>query len=252
MRKVGNTTAYLKSIGMNDPELASQMAGGALQLVDLEGGGVRILDLAGNLVKEITNAEQAQGFKQAYENAGAYGSKSGDAAVTDLQAFEKDFKEIADGFSQTQGAIARGREAMSMLENAEVDSGFVQGAIAKTFGIGDRQMGKLQGLSGQALIDALSATTLVPVSDTDIKKLELMFANISQDPEFAMGILDSFLAEKERELVIKRDSFTRRIDRLKANPNIRNTDREAESFIKTYNSIYNFKTAAELLADEGI
>ena len=53
MRKVGNTTAYLKSIGMNDPELASQMVGGALQLVDLEGGGVRILDLAGNLVKEI-------------------------------------------------------------------------------------------------------------------------------------------------------------------------------------------------------
>lgn len=252
MRKVNNTESYLKSIGIDDRNLASQMAAGSLKITDMQGGGIKVFDSAGNLVKEITSPKEAQGFKQAYENAGSFGSKSGEAAVTDLQGFETDFAEIADGFSETQASIARGREAMSMLEEGEVDSGFVQGAIAKTFGIGDRQMGKLQGLSGQELINALSQTTLVPVSDTDIKKLELMFANISQDPEFAMGILDSFLAERERNLVISRDKFRRRIDRLRENPNIRNTTREADSFIKSYDSIYNFKTAAELLADEEI
>ena len=251
-RKVNNTNAYLKSIGEDNPELASQMAAGALQIEDLEGGGIRVLDLAGNEVKVITTAKEAQGFKQAYENAGSYGSKSGEAAVTDLQGFETEFREIADGFSETLASIGRGREALGMLEGGEVDSGFVQGAIAKTFGIGDRQMGRLQGLSGQELIKALSQTTLVPVSDTDIKKLELMFANISQDPEFAMGILESFLAERERDLVISRDKFRRRIDRLRENPNIRNTTREANSFTKTYGGIYNFKTAAELLDDEDI
>jgi hypothetical protein len=250
--KVKNTNAYLRSIGEDNPELASQMAAGALQIEDLQGGGIRVLDLAGNEVKVITTAQEAQGFKQAYENAGAYGSKSGEAAVTDLQGFEQDFEEIADGFSETQSSIARGREAMNMLAGQEVDSGFVQGVIAKTFGIGDRQMGKLQGLSGQELINALSQTTLVPVSDTDIKKLELMFANISQDPEFAMGILESFLAERERSLVLSRDKFRRRIERLNENPNIRSPQRESDSFKKTYGNIYNFKTAVELLEEEGI
>ena len=252
MRKVKDTNAYLESIGIDNPELASQMASGSLEFVDLKEGGVQIYDGVGRMIEEITNANEAAAFKENYERRGAYGAKSGEAAVTDLQGFETEFKEIADGFSETQASIGRGREALGMLEGGEVDSGFVQGAIAKTFGIGDRQMGRLQGLSGQELIKALSQTTLVPVSDTDIKKLELMFANISQDPEFAMGILESFLAERERDLVISRDRFRRRIDRLRENPNIRNTTREADSFTKTYGSIYNFKTAAELLADEEI
>jgi hypothetical protein len=252
MNKVKNTTDYLKSIGIDDPDLASQMAAGALTFEDMEGGGIKVFDLAGNVVQEIESPEQAREFEQAFQQASSYGSKSGEAAVTDLQGFEQDFEEIADGFSETQSSIARGREAMRMLESQEVDSGFVQGAIAKTFGIGDRQMGKLQGLSGQELIKALSQTTLVPVSDTDIKKLELMFANISQDPEFAMGILESFLAERERSLVLSRDKFRRRIDRLNENPNIRSPQRESDSFIKTYGNIYNFKIAAELLEEEGI
>lgn len=251
MRKVNNANAYLESIGIDNPELASQMADGKLEFVDLKEGGVQIYDGVGTLIHEITNAEQAAEFRENYERRGAFGAKSGEAAVTDLQKFETEFEEIADGWDEIQGSIFRGREAMELIESGQVDPGFVQGAIAKTFNIADRDMGRLQGLAGQELINALSETTLVPVSDTDIKKLEAMFANISQDPEYALGILDSFLKDQERKLIKSRGRFRRRIGRLKVNPNIENRLDEAESFINSYRQIYEFETDAEFLKRTG-
>ena len=251
MRKVNNTESYLRSIGIDDRDLASQMAAGALDVQDLEGGGVAVYDSAGNLVKEIVDADEVQGFKEAYERASAYGSKSGEAAVTDLQSFETEFEEIADGWDEIQGSIARGREAVELIEGGKAEPGFVQGAIAKTFNIATRDMGRLQGLAGQELLNALSETTLVPVSDTDIKKLEAMFANISQDPEYALGILESFLQDQERKLIKSRGRFRRRIGRLKVNPNIETRLDEAESFINSYRYIYEFETDEEFLKRTG-
>jgi hypothetical protein len=112
-------------------------------------------------------------------------------------------------------------------------------------------MGKLMGLSGEQLIEALGQTTLLPVSDTDIKKIEAMFANISQDPEYALGILESFINSQERKLVLSRDKFKRRINRLQRNPNVRNASEEADSFIGTYSDIYNFETNEEFLTRTG-
>lgn len=251
-RKVRNTRSYLKSIGLDDPDLASQMAAGALSFEDMGESGIAVFDGAGNLVKEIKGAEEVQRFKEAYERAGAYGSSSGDAAVTDLQAFEEDFEGLYDGWVETLGAIDRGRRAVELIDEEKVSMGIVEGIIAESFGIGDEAMGELMGLSGEELILALGRESLVPVSDRDIQKLERMFANIKQNPKLALGVLKSFLNERERNLRITRDKFRTRIDRLRENPNIRNTTREADSFIKTYQDIYNFKTAAELLADEEI
>jgi hypothetical protein len=249
VRAVQATTNYLESIGIEDADLiAGQVANGQTKLVDLDGGGVRIVDSVGRTLAEIESAKEAQGFKEALSRSDAVGAASGSAAVTDLQGFEQDFTEIADGWGEIQSSVSRGREAMSLLTGDDPPkTGFVQGAIAKTFGIGDRQMGKLMGLSGEQLIEALGQTTLVPVSDTDIKKLEAMFANISQDPEYALGILESFINAQERKLVLSRDKFRRRIDRLIDNPNIRKPQREADSFIGTYSDIYNFETNEEYL-----
>ncbi len=251
MRKVNNTNAYLRSIGEDNPELASQMAAGALQIEDIGGGGIRVLDLAGNEVRVITTPEEAQGFQQAYENAGAYGAKSGEQGVTDLDKYEQDFLTLYDGWTENLGAIERGRRAIELISDEEVNMGIVQGTIAEAFGIGDEKMGELMGLSGEELILALGRESLVPVSDTDIKKLERMFANIKQDPELALGVLESFLNERERNMRITRDKFRTRIDRLKESPNIRNTTREADSFINTYRDIYEFETDSEFLKRTG-
>ena len=251
-RRVGNSAAYLESIGIDNPELASQMADGKLKFVDLEGGGVKVYDMAGNLVQEITSAKDAAGFREQYERSGAYGAKSGEGAVTDLQGFEEEFEGLYDGWVETLGAIDRGRRAVELVDEENVNMGIVEGVIAESFGIGDEKMGELMGLSGEELIIAIGRESLVPVSDKDIQKLERLFANIKQSPKLALGILKSFLNERERNLRITRDKFHTRIDRLRENPNIRNTTREADSFIKSYQDIYNFKTAAELLADEEI
>ncbi len=250
-RKVNNARAYLESLEIDNPELASQMADGSLKFVDLKEGGVQIYDGIGRMIQEITNADDAAAFKENYERRSSYGSQSGEAAVTDLQGFETEFEEIADGWGEIQSSISRGREAIDLIESGKVDPGFVQGAIAKTFNIADRDMGRLMGLSGEQLIEALGQTTLVPVSDTDIKKLEAMFANISQDPEYALGILDSFLSGQERKLIQARGKFRRRIGRLKVNPNIENRLDEAESFINSYKDIYEFETDEEFLKRTG-
>ena len=57
----------------------------------------------------------------------------------------------------------------------------------------------------------------------------------------------SFINAQERKLVLSRDKFRRRIDRLIDNPNIRKPQREADSFIGTYSDIYNFETNEEYL-----
>ena len=252
-RNVRATEAYLKSIGIENADLiAGQVANGQTKLVDLDGCGVRIVDSVGTVLAEIESAEEAQGFKEALSRSDAVGAASGEAAVTDLQKFEQDFTEIADDWGEIQSSVSRGREAISLLTGDDPPkTGFVQGAIAKTFGIGDRQMGKLMGLSGEQLIEALGQTTLLPVSDTDIKKIEAMFANISQDPEYALGILESFINSQERKLVLSRDKFKRRINRLQRNPNVRNASEEADSFIGTYSDIYNFETNEEFLTRTG-
>ena len=56
--------------------------------------------------------------------------------------------------------------------------GIVQGTIAEAFGIGDEKMGELMGLSGKQLIEAFGEESLIPVSDTDIKKMELSLIHI--------------------------------------------------------------------------
>jgi hypothetical protein len=251
VRATQTTANYLKSIGFEDAEadlIAGQVANKQIKLVDLDGGGVKIVDSVGTELAVIESAEEAQGFQEAISRSDAVGAASGTAAVGDLQKFEQDFTEIADGWGEIQSSVSRGREAMSLLNGDNPpDTGFVQGAIAKTLGIGDRAMGRLMGLSGEQLIESLGQTTLVPVSDTDIKKLEAMFANVSQDPELALGILESFINSQERKLVLSRDKFRRRIDRLTDNPNIRNPEREADSFIGTYGDIYNFESNEEYL-----
>ena len=253
VRNVQATTDYLESLGVEDPDLvAGQIANGQTQTIDLEGGGVKIVDALGKDLAIIESAKEAQRFKELYSQSDATGAASGTAAVTDLQGFEQDFTEIADGWGEIQSSVNRGREAMSLLDSDNPpDTGFVQGAIAKTLGIGDRAMGRLMGLSGEQLIESLGQTTLVPVSDTDIKKLEAMFANVSQDPELALGILESFINSQERKLVLSRDKFRRRIDRLIDNPNIRKPEREADSFIGTYGDIYNFESNEEFLTRTG-
>jgi hypothetical protein len=254
MRKVNNTEAYLRGIGIDDRNLASQMAAGALKIEDMEGGGIKVFDLAGNVVQEITSPEEAQGFKQAFEEASSYGSKSGESAVTDLQGFETRFRELANGADAIISGIENARNVMKLYEGDDgkpVDSNVVRGMMARFFGIGDQQMGMLMGMETEALLEALQTTTLVPVSDADIRALRSMFASVTDNPELATGKLKSFMIAKERQLRFDRDQFRRDLDRLGDNRNILNPAREIESFKNTYRYLYDFETSEEFLERTG-
>lgn len=253
-RKVRDTRRYLESININDPNLASQMAAGSLSFEDMEGGGIKVFDSAGNVVKEITSAEDAQGFKQFYERAGAYGAKSGEGAVTDLQGFESRFRELGNGADAIISGMENARNVMKLYEGEDgepIDSNVVRGMMARFFGIGDQQMGMLMGMETEALLEALQTTTLVPVSDADIRALRSMFASVTDNPELAMGKLKSFMTAKERQLRFDRDQFRRELDRLGENRNINNPLREVESFKNTYRYLYDFETQEEFLNRTG-
>jgi hypothetical protein len=254
MRKVNNTEAYLRGIGIDDRNLASQMAAGALKIEDMEGGGIKVFDLAGNVVQEITSPEEAQGFKQAYEQAGSYGSKSGESAVTDLKEYETRFRELAIGADAIISGIENARNVMSLYDGDDgepIDSNVARGMMARFFGIGDEDMGMLMGMETEALLEALQTTTLVPVSDADIRALRSMFASVTDNPELAMGKLKSFMMAKERQLRFDRDQFRRELDRLGDNRNILNPAREIESFKNTYRYLYDFETNEEFLERTG-
>jgi hypothetical protein len=153
----------------------------------------------------------------AAEMAAAKGQATGEAKI-DWEVVgnvETNLSTLADEWEAAQYGIERGREALSMLAEGEVDPGLISGLVLDYLGIGSSRLAYFQNLSQQQLFEELANATLTPVSDADIRALAKLFTSAYQSPEVAKGNLEAFLSRKEREQERKSGRMRREISRVK-------------------------------------
>ena len=153
----------------------------------------------------------------AAEMAAAKGQATGEAKI-DWEVVgnvETNLYTLADEWEAAQYGIERGREALSMLAEGEVDPGLISGLVLDYLGIGSSRLAYFQNLSQQQIFEELANATLTPVSDADIRALAKLFTSAYQSPEVAKGNLEAFLSRKEREQERKSGRMRREISRVK-------------------------------------
>lgn len=229
-QKMGDLTQLM---GGNEAD-ATKLANGIFEVKNDPFGGVGVYDKStGEFTTEYTPEQIAAGKSLI---AGSEAQATG-AAQTDwkvVQDVETNLATLADEWEASNAGVVRGREALKMLNEGEIEPNLVAGTILDYLGIGSSRLAYFSNLSQQQLFEELGNATLTPVSDRDIQALAKLFASAKQSPAVAKGNLESFLSRKEKEMERKSGRMRREINRV-GDENYRS------SLLETYQPFVEFK-----------
>ena len=210
-QKMGDLTGLMNG----DENAATKLANGLLEVRTDPYGGQGVFDLStGEFTPEFTPEQIAAG-KGLIKGAEAQATGSAQTDWKVVQDVETNLSTLADEWEASNAGVMRGREAIKMLNEGEVEPNLVAGAVLDYLGIGSSRLAYFSNLSQQQLFEELGSATLTPVSDRDIQALGKLFASARQSPEVAKGNLEAFMRRKEKEMERKSGRMRREANRIK-------------------------------------
>lgn len=205
----------------------------------LPDGSVVSVSDDGTTVETLFDASTMQAGAAALAGAQTEATESTKNKWEVIEQVETRLEEDALEFESIQSGLNRGRQALSMIEEGEVDPGLVSGAILQYLGVGDERLAYFQGLTQEQLFEELANATLTPVSDADIRALAKLFASAMQSPEVAAGALKAFIDRKERGLERKAGAMRRNLKRIDDEDYRQGLEETYDTFFK-YKAIRNW------------